>query len=678
MIQQKKNQCKQVQSVQSVFKKIKKIIIQNMRTQSLIFLLFCFPFAVQSQIAPAKNTNAYAASKIPAALLTQQANVVFRESIQACDFTNPSKVVYSVRLVATILREDGKKWAHCQVGYNDKQSKITKFSGNLYDAKGKFIRKVKQSEIQDVATDDGISIATDSRSKITELMYGEYPFTVEFEYEIEAKGTVPVEHWEPQPEPTVSVEKSSFQIAFPTAETPRFKTYNLQKADPSVLQNSDGKSYQWTANDVVAYTENAYISNKAITSPTVFVSWNKFQYLGFSGDASSWATFGEFNNKLNEGRDKLPEAFKAEIRTLVKDCPTPLSKIEKIYEFLQKNTRYVSIQFGIGGLQPFPASEVCAKKYGDCKALSNFTKAMLQIVGIRSHYTTVGAGADAAPLQRDLVGHYSNHAFLCVPLEKDTIWLECTSQSEPAGYCGNFTGDRDVLISTETGGKVVHTPRYLAKDNREMRLATVKMDAEGNATTNVRTLYSGLKQDLPRALSTHGNEKEVRDFLIRNLKVSSVELKNFKYAADRQRIPTVEEKLSLELPHYGTRSGRRLFIQPNVFNKFSFEMPDTTTKKPRQFGVVASNMAYTDSDSLTFDLPEGFTIEHLPEAMSLKSVFGTYSTACRLDGKRLFYTRQLVLNNAEQPKETLSSLLDFMREVEKADKMKVVLVASAK
>jgi hypothetical protein len=350
----------------------------------------------------------------------------------------------------------------------------------------------------------------------------------------------------------------------------------------------------------------------------------------------------------------------------------------KLPEFLQKNTRYVSIQFGIGGFQPFPASDVCAKKYGDCKALTNFTKAMLQVVGVRSHYTLVGAGEDAMPLQRDLVGNYFNHAFLCVPLEKDTVWLECTSSSTPAGYCGDFTGDRDVLILTEMGGQVVHTPRYSAKDNRQMRRANVKIDAEGNATTDLTTLYSGLQQDMPRAFATHGNEKDVRDALIRRLQLPNFDLKSFKYTADRQRIPTVEEKLSLELPHYGAKSGRRLFVQPNVFSKFSFTMPDTTAKKGRQSKVVANDMAYTDSDSLTFDLPEGFTIEHLPEAMSLKSVFGTYSTACRLDGKRLFYTRQLVLNNAEQPKETLSSLLDFMREVEKADKTKVVLVASAK
>lgn len=646
-----------------------------MRIQSLTFLLLGLTFLGNAQTKPTNSSTPYAVSNIPKALLTQQANVVFREYYEATNLTNPSKSVNSVRRVATILREDGKRWSRCVVHYSDKNQKITRFKGNLYDAAGKFVRKVKSSEIQDIATDDGMSIATDSRAKIAELMYGQYPFTVEYEYEVEGRGAFPLERWTAQPLPSVSVEEAAFELQLPMSEIAHFKTFNLEKAEPEKIGASGGKSYRWTAKNVVAGNEDAFTSDKIVTAPTVFVSWENFKYLGYSGSADSWAAFGAFFNELNKGRDVLPEGFKTELQTLVKDCPTPLSKIDKIYSFLQENTRYVSIQFGIGGFQPFPATDVYAKKYGDCKALSNFTKAMLQEVGIRSHYTLVGAGEDAAPLQRDLVGDYFNHVFLCVPMEKDTVWLECTSSNDPAGYCGNFTGDRDVLILTEKGGEVAHTSRYSEKDNRQMRQATVKLDADGNATTELTTLYSGLQQDRARQFATHGNEKDVRDALIRQLHLPSFDLKSFKYVADRQRIPTVEEKLSLELPHYGAKSGRRLFVQPNIFSKFSFTMPDTTAKKARKYGVVADEMAYTDTDSLTFDLPEGFSLEHTPEPVNLKSVFGHYSATFKLTGKQLFYIRELVVNNVEQPKESLGLLLDFMRNVEKADKVKMVLVA---
>jgi Domain of Unknown Function with PDB structure (DUF3857) len=642
-----------------------------MRIQALTCLFIFLQFLGDAQTKPVNSANPYDASNIPVALLTQQANVVFREFYETSDLSNPSKNVGTFRRVVTILREDGRRWARCQVHYRDKLSKVTKFSGNLYDAKGILVRKLKQSEIQDIAISGDID---DGRSKIAEMMYGNYPFTVEYEYEVEGKGTFPVEYWTAQPLPSVSVEKSFFRLRLPSAETPHFKTFNIEKGDPSVWAESTGKNYQWVVNDVAACSEPVFISYKDITRPTVFATWNNFSYLGFVGASDSWASFGDFFNKLNKGRGELPEAFKMELREMVKDCPTPLSKIEKIYTYLQKNTRYVSIQFGIGGFQPFPAADVCAKKYGDCKGLTNFTKAMLEVVGVRSHYTLVGAGEDAEPLLPDLVGNYFNHAFLCVPLEHDTVWLECTSPNEPAGYCGNFTGDRDVLILTETGGKVVHTPCYLAKDNREMRHGIVKIGADGNATTTVTTLYSGLKQDRPRAFATYVNEKDVRDYLIEGLDIANFELENFKYSADRQRIPTVEEKLSLKLPNYGIKSGRRMFLQANIFNKLSFPMPDTTSRKPRKSGVVITEHGITESDSLTFELPEGYTIEHSPEPMTLKSVFGNYSASFRLDGKRLFYTRKLVVNNDEQPKESLGILLDFLREIEKADKMKVVLV----
>ena len=130
------------------------------------------------------------------------------------------------------------------------------------------------------------------------------------------------------------------------------------------------------------------------------------------------------------------------------------------------------------------------------------------------------------------------------------------------------------------------------------------------------------------------------------------------------------------MPHYGAKSGRRLFVQPNIFSKFNFTMPDTTTKKARRYGVVAKEMAHTDTDSLIFDLPEGFSLAHTPEPMNVKSAFGHYSATFKLTGKRLLYTRELVMNNIEQPKETLGLLLDFMREIEKADKVKMVLVAN--
>ena len=60
---------------------------------------------------------------------------------------------------------------------------------------------------------------------------------------------------------------------------------------------------------------------------------------------------------------------------------------------MQNNTRYISIQLGIGGWRPFEAAYVASKGYGDCKALSNYMYSLLKEAGILSYYTLVKAGA---------------------------------------------------------------------------------------------------------------------------------------------------------------------------------------------------------------------------------------------------------------------------------------------
>ena len=47
--------------------------------------------------------------------------------------------------------------------------------------------------------------------------------------------------------------------------------------------------------------------------------------------------------------------MKAEILKLIEGASTNLEKIEILYRYLQENTRYVSVQLGIGGWQTFDA-----------------------------------------------------------------------------------------------------------------------------------------------------------------------------------------------------------------------------------------------------------------------------------------------------------------------------------
>src|SRR5207244_663743 len=103
----------------------------------------------------------------------------------------------------------------------------------------------------------------------------------------------------------------------------------------------------------------------------------------------SWQELGKFQVQLNSGRDKLPDAVKQTVHQLTDQISDPKEKVRILYEYLQRNTRYISIQLGIGGFQPFDASFVASKSYGDCKALSNYMYSLLKEANIKSCYTQI-------------------------------------------------------------------------------------------------------------------------------------------------------------------------------------------------------------------------------------------------------------------------------------------------
>lgn len=89
---------------------------------------------------------------------------------------------------------------------------------------------------------------------------------------------------------------------------------------------------------------------------------------------------------------------------------------------------------------------------------------------------------------------------------------------------------------------------------------------------------------------------------------------------------------------------------------------------------VVHHMAYTDVDTIRYHLPESIYPEYLPEPVSLKSRFGEYEASYKLDQGSLIYVRKAVMRKGEFPAESYSELIDFYRNIGKADNTKIVFM----
>ena len=136
-----------------------------------------------------------------------------------------------------------------------------------------------------------------------------------------------------------------------------------------------------------------------------------------------------FYDEILYGTTDLPEETKIKIKNLVGNEKDPLKIAEIVYKYMQEKTRYVSIQEGIGGWKPMLAKDVDKLGYGDCKALTNYTRALLDAVGVVSYYTRLYGETDKKEIYADIVSFQSNHVILAIPDKSNYVWLECTNQT---------------------------------------------------------------------------------------------------------------------------------------------------------------------------------------------------------------------------------------------------------
>ncbi|WP_190242765.1 DUF3857 domain-containing protein [Hymenobacter lapidiphilus] len=640
-------------------------------------LTLLFPLTTLAAPAPAPALK-YAVAELPAAL-RENAHAVERRHDELLTVESAARTVEKVLRATTILDEAGSRWAS-ELVYYSSLNRISYFRGAVYDASGRQLRRLLSQDIRDISLSDGFSLATDARGRVADLSQPTYPYTVEFEYEVVSDNPLFYSTWKPQPIEQFSVQEATFKVVMPAGLALRFQEQRLPAGTALAQTTQTGqKVYEWRVQNLVALEEETDAPPVSELTPAVYTAPSEFKVQGHAGKLNSWADLSRWTYELNANRATLPPALVAGMQALVAGETDERARIQKVYKFLQANTRYISVQLGLGGWQTFPAADVAAKGYGDCKALTNYCQALLNAAGITAHAALIKAGSDEHDIRTDFPSSQFNHVVLCVPLTKtsqaaraDTVWLECTDQTNPFGYMGGFTGNRHALLLLPEGGRLVPTPRYGAAENRRQRHADVYLDANGNATAKLRTLRTGLEYDAVAGLAgleLSEQKKRVGNRLaLGNFTLDKVAFRPLPASAP---VPGLVETLALTLPGLAPPSGKRVFITPNLLSRLAAPAPAVGERQ----ADIWLDYAFTQLDTVQLHLPASLQPEQLPAPVQLTTPFGTYSSQLlALPNGSIRYIRRLEMPRTRFARADYPAYLEFRRKVSAADKAQLVLV----
>lgn len=572
----------------------------------------------------------------------------------------------------TVFNASGNTHLYPVADYGPSE-KISVFEATVFNASGELIKKFKNSEIQDVHAVMQGSVFIDYRVRHVEYTPTQYPYTFVFKMIKKSKNTAFIPQWMPIGYYYQSVEQSSIQLSYPEEWTLRaseknFERYSVNKINKSGYYYADINSQPALVPEYLSTSQQHFL-------PNCRLSLNHISLEGIHGKVDNWFDFGNwYRDNMLSSASQLSVKTKQELFELTSGITDPVIKARLVYEYMQSRTRYVNVSIGIGGWKPMPVAEVDRLGYGDCKALSYYTVALLDAVGVPAAYSIVYAGTETRSIDTSLYSVQGNHVIVHIPLPDTSLWLETTDQQIPFGYLGSFTDNRHAISMQKNTTQLIKTTAYPDSANVQLTESNVTIDSNGGlwASTTIRSngLMYGKRSHL--LLS----KQEDREMFYRNEwgHLQALKFGNLMLEADKSKV-VINEQLELTALVYGTISGNRMFVIPNVFSR-TISIPPKYAQRKLPFEI---QRGYLTKDVVLVEIPEGYTIESIPKDKEISGLFGYYKTSVTSDESQqrlLKYERILYIKSGRHQPEVYDHYYQFIRDASRHDIVPVVLIKS--
>jgi transglutaminase-like putative cysteine protease len=603
--------------------------------------------------------------------LKDNANAVVRLNQTDIVIASQRSMNIKTKRVVTVLNEHGFDAVEAYENYN-KSTPVKNILVTIYDAFGKEIKKVKRGDFRDVSAVGGSTLFSESRYIYLDYTPVQYPFTVVFESEVETSNTAFIPQWMPLSDYAISVDKSILSIVYPLNLGFKYKEFNFPNFNiKKISETATGLSFE--ASKIVAQKGETSSPSIIYLFPRVMMGLELFHLEGVDGNAKSWTEFGKwYSEKILPGTTDLPEETKLKMKALVGTETDPIKKARIIYKYVQEKSRYVNISIGIGGWKPMLASDVDRLGYGDCKALSNYTKALLNAVDVPSYNTILYGDPRKRNIEPDFVSMQGNHMILAVPTKDSYVFLECTSQVDPFGYQGTFTDDRNVLVVKPDGGEIVRTKIYEDTGNLQTSKGFYSIAENGDLSGKIGIVSEGSQYNQKfrnDKLSPTEMDAFYKDYwsTINNLKIKKITFKN-----DADKI-CFTENAEITAANYGNVSADKMMFAVNVYNPLTQSVKRIRNRKT----PMEIQRGSVDVDEIEIALPTNFTIEFLPTNVEIKGKFGEYKTEfIKTDNNNIVYKRKFFLKKGLYTNTEYDEFRLFMEQISRNDNAKIILTKS--
>ncbi len=581
-----------------------------------------------------------------------------------------------------ILRPDGKSYGMVQASY-DSETRITGMHAWCIPAQGKDYEVKESSAVESALLGvDGSELITDVRTKLLEIPAAEPGNILGYEIEHEDRPYIFQDEWVFQG--GVPTREAHFTLQLPPGWEYKAVWLNHPELEPVAANNQ----WQWAVSNVKAIKFEEDMPPPVGVAGRMIVSL--FPPGGVKKGFQSWSEMGSWYSTLTNGRRDPSAEIKQKVAALTASAATPLAKMQSLAAFVQSDIRYVAILLGIGGVQPHPATDIFANRYGDCKDKATLLSSMLKEAGIDSYYVVInaerGVVTSATPPH---IGGF-NHVILAVQLPPGLtdpslmavvqhpklgriLFFDPTDHLTPFGQLSGALQANYGLLVTPDGGDLIELPQLPSASNAITRSAKLTLDDKGTLQGEVKEVRLGdpassQRWALRSATKSADQIKPIETTLSHSL--ATFQIGKATVTSLHQNQLPFEYDYSFVSPNYAKHAGDLLLVRPRVLGSKSSSILETT--EPRLYPVEFDGPE-RDTDIFEITLPAGYDVDDLPSPVNADYDFAAYHSKAEKDGNVLRYTRVFEVKQLSVPVNRMDDLKKFYRIIATDERNSAVL-----
>jgi hypothetical protein len=544
--------------------------------------------------------------------------------------------------------------------------KVDILEASIVSTEGKVLRSIGKKEITSRHNISDGAFFEDDWVMEFGLKWNQYPYRIKYKYRTSATKSIYLCRWYPLLYTNVEVKKATLKINHAKElQVAIFQTHGVH-GDSALIKNQVIRSWEFT--NVGRFKKEPLSPPVLDLLPCIIVAPKNFHY-GIDGSLESWAAYGQWQDQLNSGTDDLPLYEQQKLTQLLKDESNKTEIIKKLYHYMQDNTRYINVAIDVGGLKPFPASYVSTKKYGDCKALTVFMKSLLNFAGIPSYYTKINGAINPTTVRTEIPGPQFNHIVLCIPLGRDTVWLENTANYLPYNYLGTFTQNRPALVVNGENSRLIRTPALTPEHVHCSKRFDFFLKKDGSGSATAEWELRGEEFETVRHLQVNEKENDLTEAIQGDFPRNSIQLSHWNATQATRDSPALKLNLELTLNDQLRFIGNSIVIKPLAFYDVALEEPGSRTTP------VRINYPVSQQQTLKYhlDFREDYSLT-LPKDKDVRTSFGQFHVRYIKDGPVITIERTLTILAGSIAKDKYSEFYNFIQTIKEANRESAIVL----